>query len=208
MPILPSEERILHGADELFCRFGIKNVTMDDIARHIGMSKKTIYLHFEDKNKIVMRLVELTINDHTEKFDAFVKTSKNAIEEILHIMDYMRATFARCNPNMYYDMQRFHPEAWQIFRKFKEEKAFEQVMMNFEKGRQQGLYRKDFNAKILSRLRLEEVEIGMNPTCFPPDKFNIHDVQVQLLDHFLHGICTLKGHKLLNKIKKLEEDEE
>ncbi|MFN8153956.1 MAG: TetR/AcrR family transcriptional regulator [Bacteroidia bacterium] len=202
------EQRIMAGAEELFCRFGIKNVTMDDIARHLGMSKKTIYQHFEDKNKIVMAMIIWSIEDHTRQFSDFEHQAKNAIEEILLTMNYMKGVFARTNPNMFFDMQRYHPDVWQVFRKFKEEKVLEMVLRNLEKGRTQGLYRMDFNLRIIARLRLEEIELAMNPFAFPADKYNMHDVQVQILDHFLHGICTVKGHKLLNKYKQLIVDEE
>ncbi|MBL7924446.1 MAG: TetR/AcrR family transcriptional regulator [Bacteroidia bacterium] len=206
-PSLP-EQRIISESFALFARFGIKNVTMDDIARHLGMSKKTIYQHYDDKNKLVKAIVQASIEDHVRHFEDFVSVSKNAIEEMLHIMNYMSSTFAKINPNMFYDMQRYHPEAWQHFRSFKEKKAYEHITANLEKGKSQGLYRKDFSIRILAQLRLEEVELAINPACFPADKYNLHDVQVQLLDHFLHGICTLKGHKLLNKYKQLTEDED
>ena len=182
------EQRIMAGAEELFCRFGIKNVTMDDIARHLGMSKKTIYQHYEDKNKIVMAMIQWSIEDHSRQFAAFEHQAKNAIEEILLTMNYMKGIFAKTNPNMFFDMQRYHPDVWQLFRKFKEEKVFDMVIHNLEKGRAQGLYRADFNLKIIARLRLEEIELGMNPFAFPADKYKIHDVQVQILDHFHHGI--------------------
>ncbi len=200
--------RILKGADELFCRFGIKNVTMDDIARHLGVSKKTVYQQFEDKNKIVLMLVEKWIHEHNIKFEEIEKKSKNSIEEILFTMQYMSSVFANVNPNMFFDMPKYHPEAWQLFKKFKEEKVLQMIVKNIEHGREQGLYRNDFNIKIIARLRLEEIELGMNPAYYPADKFNLHDVNVQLLEHYLYGICTLKGHKLINKYKKLIEEED
>jgi hypothetical protein len=70
-----------------------------------------------------------------------------------------------------------------------------------------GIVRPDVNTKIMAKLRMEEVDMGFNPELFPPDKFKILEVQLALLDHFLHGICTLKGHKLINKHKQLQEEE-
>jgi hypothetical protein len=75
------------------------------------------------------------------------------------------------------------------------------------KGIKDGIVRKDIDPKILAKLRMEEVEMGFNPLLFPPEKFKILDVQLSLIDHFLHGICTLKGHKLINKHKELKEEE-
>lgn len=204
---LAPELRILQGADELFRRYGIKNVTMDEIARHLGISKKTIYQSYEDKNSLVVSLMQEDIRGHVNQFEAFHNKSKNAIEEILHIMQYISGIFAKTNPSVFVDMQRYHPDAWIVFRNFKEKNALQHVIRNLERGREEGLYRNDFSIKILSRLRLEEIEMAMNPTIYPPDKFSIHEVQVQMLDHFLHGICTLKGHKMLNKYKQIQEEE-
>jgi len=78
---------------------------------------------------------------------------------------------------------------------------------SIERGVKEGLVRADLNAKLLSRLRIEEVELGMNPQVFPPDVFKLVDVQMAIVDHFLHGICTLKGHRLINKYKQLDEEE-
>jgi AcrR family transcriptional regulator len=203
-----TELRILQRAEELFRRYGIKNVTMDEIARHLGVSKKTIYQFYDDKNKMVLSLVQQEILCHNNQFEDFRVKSKNAIEEILHIMQYMSGMFAKTNPNLFIDMQRYHPDAWQEFRNFKEKNALEQVIRNLERGREEGLYRNDFSIKILARLRLEEIEMAMNPMIYPPDKFSIHEVQIQVLDHFLHGICTLRGHKMLNKYKQIQEEED
>ena len=81
------------------------------------------------------------------------------------------------------------------------------VVRNIEKGQAQGLYRNNLNLKIIARLRMEEIELALNPSIYPPDKFVISEVQVELLDHFLHGICTLKGHRLINKYRQIAEEE-
>jgi len=74
------------------------------------------------------------------------------------------------------------------------------------RGKKEGLVREDVNPKILAILRIEQIEMGMNPAIFPPDKFKLVDVQLAMLDHFLHGICTIKGHKLVNKHKEIDEE--
>jgi AcrR family transcriptional regulator len=199
--------RILSAADELFNRYGIKSVTMDDISKSLGMSKKTIYQHFQDKNELVLTLVQRTIEDHQTKFNEATKSARNAVEEIVRMMQFTSDTFSRANPNKFYDLQKYHPAGWQLFRQYKEEIVMNQVIANLEKGRKQGLYRMDFSIKILARLRLEEIEMAMHPQYYTDDRLSMHEVQVQLLDHYLHGICTLKGHKLLNKYKQLTEEE-
>jgi AcrR family transcriptional regulator len=207
MRLFQTDNRILSAAEVLFCRFGIKGVTMDDIARQLGMSKKTLYKEFEDKNAMIVALVDSSIRAHHENTLYFEKTSQNAVDEILQLMRYMGSIFGSVNPNVFYDMQRYHPEAWQHFRMFREQQILQYIIRNLEKGREQGLYRADINIKILAVLRMEQLELALNPAVFPPERFNISEVNVQLLDHFLHGICTLKGHKLINKYMQKREAE-
>ncbi len=202
-----SESRILLGSDELFRRYGIKAVTMDDIAKHLGISKKTIYISYPDKNELVSAFTHAELNAHMNMLNEIASKSKNAVEEIISIMQYMSREFTGINPNMFYDMQKYHPESWLLFKNFKEKFVMDCVVNNLEKGKDHGLYRKDFNNKIIARLRLEQVELAFNPVVFPPDKFNIPEIHVTLLDHFLHGISTLKGHKLINKYLHIQEEE-
>lgn len=198
--------RILEGAQKLFSRFGLKSVTMDDIAKDLGVSKKTIYQLYADKNDLVKAYMVNEREDHTKNIEEIVKSSKNAIEEIILTMQFMSKTFNRINPNLFYDMQKYHPQSWAIFREFKEKFMTQLVVQNIEKGKSEGLYRSDINTKIMARFRLEQVEMAMNPSIFPADKYNHTEVQIQLLDHFMHGICTLKGHKLINKYKQIDEE--
>ncbi|MFN5346765.1 MAG: TetR/AcrR family transcriptional regulator [Bacteroidota bacterium] len=198
--------RILECAQKLFSRFGLKSVTMDDIAREIGISKKTIYQSYSDKDKLVHAYLEREKAEQITMMEEITKSSKNAVEEILNAMQFMGKTFSRINPNLFYDMNKYHHESWNLFKAFKEDYLMKYVIRNLEKGKEEGLYRADINNKTLARLRLEQIEMAMNPSIFPPDKFNHVDVQIQLLDHFLHGIATLKGHKLINKYRQIDEE--
>lgn len=180
---------------------------MDDIAKHLGMSKKTIYQFFSDKNEVVKRLMETTMLINKCEFMEITTRSKNSIEEILEMMKHMEHMFARMNPNFFYDLQKYYQDSWQMFRDFKEKFILETVQANIKRGINDGLFRSDINIKVIARLRIEEVELAMNPLAFPPDKYSVAEVQVALLDHYLHGIATLKGHKLINKYKQLIEEE-
>jgi AcrR family transcriptional regulator len=199
--------RIVQGAQELFFKYGIKSVTMDDIAKNLAISKKTIYLYFEDKNEIVETLISQLMKTNELEFKQIATDSPNVIVEVFAMMKKMGAMFSQMNPNLFYDIQKYHPKSWNMFKKFKEDCIERMVEDSVKRGIEQGLVRDDINTKIMARLRMEEVEMGFNPEAFPPNKFKIVDVQLALLDHFLHGICTIKGHKLINKYKEVNEDE-
>jgi AcrR family transcriptional regulator len=205
--LMETKERILRGAEELFFRYGIKSVTMDDIAKHLAISKKTIYQFFEDKNEMVETLMSSSLKKDECEFRQIQQESENVIVEVFNMMKHMGNMFSKVNPNIFYDLQKYHPNAWNQFKKFKEDCMAKMVEDSIERGIREGLVRSDLNAKVLSRLRIEEVELGFNSEIFPPDKFKMVDVQITMIDHWLHGICTLKGHKLINKHKQLHEEE-
>jgi TetR/AcrR family transcriptional regulator, cholesterol catabolism regulator len=204
---METKERILKGAEELFFKYGIKSVTMDDIAKHLAISKKTIYQFFEDKNEMVETLMTASLKQDECEFRQIQADSENVIVEVFNMMKHMGNMFSKINPTIFYDLQKYHPKAWGQFKIFKEECMAKMVESSIERGIKEGLVRADVNAKVLSRLRIEEVEMGMRADLFPPDKFRMLDVQIALIDHFLHGICTLKGHKMINKYKEVIEEE-
>jgi AcrR family transcriptional regulator len=204
---METKDRILQGAKELFFKFGIKSITMDDIAKHLAMSKKTIYQFYSDKNEVVEKLMVQEMETNEQEFQAIADQAPNVVEEVFAMMKHMSVMFSQMNPNLFYDMQKYHPNAWKLFQQFKENFIERMVEESVQKGIKQGLVRSDINTKIMARLRMEQVEMGFNPNSFPPDKFKMGDVQLALLDHFLHGICTIKGHKLINKYKQVTEEE-
>lgn len=191
----------------MFFKYGIKAITMDDIAKHLSMSKKTIYQYYKEKNEIVLKLVTEKIREDEGIFDKMHKDAANVIEEVFQMMKCMADSFGKINPVVFYELQKFYPEAWQKFKDFKENYVRRSVEDSLRRGQEQGYVRMDINIAVLSRLRMEQVELGFNQDVFPTDKFNILDVQIAIVDHFLYGICTLKGHKLINKVKEIKEEE-
>ncbi|QEC74551.1 TetR/AcrR family transcriptional regulator [Mucilaginibacter ginsenosidivorax] len=199
-------ERIIEGGEELFLKAGIKSVTMDDIARHLGMSKKTIYQFFKDKNELVTALVTKKLKEDEEQMIEFINKSANVIEEMINMTKCSEDMFSRINPIVIHDMQKYHPDAWKVFQQFKSEVLISTLEELLTKGIKQGYIRPEIDPKIVARMRVNTVELGFNTTIFPVAEFNTWKVQVQFLDHFNYGICTLKGYKLLNQYRNIKED--
>lgn len=201
---MDTKDKILKAARELFFKHGIKSITMDDIAKHIAVSKKTIYQFFANKDEIIIAMTDLSVLHKQTQITAVADDSLDAIQEIMETMKHMRQMFLQMNPNLFYDLQKYYPKAWEKFVEFKGKFILTIIEKNLQKGIKQGVFRKNINIKILSKLRVEEVEMALNPAVFPPEKYNLAQVQIALLDHFLHGIATLNGHELINKYKQDE----
>lgn len=201
------KERILNAAFELFMSYGVRSVSMDDIAKHLSISKKTIYQFYKDKDELVHELMNKKLKQDEADIRAIIKESANVIEECFNIMKHLGKMMRQINPSFFYDLQKYHPKTWKLFKDFKENCIVKMVEDSLTRGTKQGLIRTDINIKILSRMRMEQIEMCFNPNVFPPQQFKIVDLQLSLQDHFLYGICTLKGHKLINKYKQIIEEE-
>ena len=187
------KERIIAKAREQFFRYGVKSVTMDDIARELGISKKTIYQHFEDKDAIVHQLMMAEMANDKCEWDELDGSSNNVIEKIVKSMDIIRQAVAEINPSTFFDIKKYHPKTWELFQEHKQKFIMESVRKELLQGIEQGFFRDDIKVEILVRMRLEQIEIAFDPHLFPPNKFSLIEVELTMLDHYIRGILTPKG---------------
>jgi AcrR family transcriptional regulator len=199
-------DRILNTARDLFFKYGLRNVTMDDISHELGMSKKTLYQAYENKKDIVQTITKKFLVNHEQQYELLIIEAKDAVDEMLKLMEDLNYIFERLNPRMIFDMQRYFPEAWEIFREYKNNFMLAKIIENLNRGMKEGLFRKDIDMEIIARMRLEQTQMALDPMIFPPDKFTIKEIHQQLLLQYLHGITTLKGHKLINQYLDIIED--
>lgn len=203
---MATKSKILKGAEELIFKYGIKNITMDDIARHLSMSKKTIYKYYKEKDEIVHSLMLLSIEDDKCRFKKIYDTSENVVEEVFDLMIEMRDVFSKINPIVFHELNKYYPQTWKEFQTFKSSFIQEMIERSLEKGQKDGHIRKEINVKLLAKLRVENIEMTLNGTIFSQDKLSITDILIEVTEHFLYGVCTLKGHKLINKYKNIDEE--
>lgn len=196
---MDNKERILIKAQELFMQFGIRSVSMDDIANNLGMSKKTLYQYFADKDE----LVDGVVNGHIDIVEADClncrKGAKDAIHEIFLTMEHIMEEFNNMNPMLLYDLEKFHFKAYQRFKDYKDRFLLEIIRNNIEWGIKDELYRADLNVDILSKYRIESIMIPFNVAVFPPGKYNLGKTAKILIENFTYGLATIKGHKLIQK---------
>ena len=194
--------KILQKAKELFMRMGIRAVSMDDIAAQSGISKKTIYQYYADKDELVdavMQEEEKSVHNDSKEC---LKLSHNAVEEILLTLSRVYARFSQMNPLVVHDMERFHTKAHSRFQKMKYEHLYNVIQKNIKRGIKEGLYRKELNVEVITRYRLESIMIPFNMNVYSPAVFSLAEVTKELMEHFLIGLSTLKGHELILQYKE------
>jgi AcrR family transcriptional regulator len=195
------QERILQKSTNLFLLYGIRSITMDEIALQLGISKKTIYQFYADKNELVTAVI-MRILDHNRNYcEVYKSNAKNAVMEVFMAMEMSQELFKNMNPSMLYDLEKYHPEAFEKFTEFKNNYLFRIIKDNLEWGLKEELYRPDINTTIMTLLRLETLMLPFNPNVFSRTKFNMGDVQLQLIEQFLYGLVSSKGYKMILKYK-------
>ena len=198
----PAAREILEGASQLFMRYGVKSITMDEIARHLSISKKTIYQHFTDKEELVETFAHVAMYRQQTDLLQLEQKFPNILEGILHMSEFVRTEVCSINPGLLFDLKKYFPKAWKVFLDHKRYFLKDHIIRVIRKGIEQGFFRSDINLEIIARMRIEQVELSFNPDVFPPAEFNIRDVHIQLFQHFLLGICTPLGYEEFNKIIK------
>ena len=195
------QDRILNKARELMFQTGVKHVTMDDLANQLGISKKTIYQYFKDKDALVSSVVEFELANHALLCNQSTQAADNAVHEIFLLMSVIQEMFNRMNPLALFEIEKYYPLAFDKIKKHKDDFIFSMISANLEKGIAEGLYRKDVDITILSKYRLETSLIPFNIHVFHPSKFDLLKVNLQIIEHFVYGVATLEGHKLMDAYK-------
>lgn len=200
-----TKERIKIVAHDLMMQYGIRSISMDDIASAMGISKKTIYLYYKDKDELVLAVVEALINKNQDCCNADKQKALNAVHEIFLAMELVSEIFRSMNTSVLFDMQKYHPAAFLKFLNHKNEFLLSMMRHNLTRGIKEELYRQDINIEIMSRFRVESMFIPFNPEFVRNTKSNLLDIEQELIMHYLFGLVTLKGYELVLEYRKERE---
>jgi AcrR family transcriptional regulator len=200
------QQEIIIAAFKQFKLLGFKSVTMDDIVRKIGISKKTLYELFKDKDELVLECIKFMLNDNQAQTDKALKNSINAIDQAINILIIMEKMIRGMNPVCYLDLQRFYPSAAKYLNDHKDSFMFQCISDNLKQGIQEGFYREDIDIEIISRFRMESALIVFQHDLFPQETYDIVKVNTQIFAHYIYGIASSKGHKMIESyLKKINK---
>jgi TetR/AcrR family transcriptional regulator, cholesterol catabolism regulator len=196
------KEKIIKESTQLFFRFGVRSVSMDDIAKEIGISKKTLYVHFKDKDELIKEC--MLVHDVEEKqiLKSFQRDAINAIDEMLRIAKYVERMLQKVSLTLIYDLQKYHREAWEMMNKMHNDDIFIEIKTNLERGIREGVYRDDFNVNIIAKIYVTTATLLTNSDFFSPSEYNIKDVIKTNILYHLHGIVSPKGRAILELMEK------
>ena len=200
------KDKILETALHLFFRFGIKAITMDDIAKEMGISKKTIYRFFNEKDDIVNALMEENIKKNQQTLEGIAQQANDPIHEMILMSQYMEKRYSEINPAFFHDLMKQFTKAGDQLNRFKKECVLQNLKQNISEGIKQGLYRADLDVNFAAHYRVIQLDAMMNRN-IEFESIHFGKTNSLITEIFMHGISTVKGHKLINKYKNKNEEE-
>ena len=191
-------EKILHKAADLFLSYGFKSVTMDDIANAIGISKKTIYQHFDNKTKLVEAVTFNLFDLICDGIDCICETSVNPIEELYDIKMFVMNHLKNEKASPQYQLQKYYPQIYQLLRKKQFDKMHESVRESLAKGIDLDVFRSSIDVDFIARMYFNGMTGIKDQQIFPAEQFNMEYLMESYLEYHLRAIVTNKGLEILN----------
>lgn len=193
---------ILERVRELFFKYGVRSVSMDDICRDLGISKKKLYQFFSSKNELVEKLLELERQNFEIIFDTYTFEGVNAIDILLTVSKEVGDRFRDVSPSMTFDLKKYYPDIYHRHVENRIEFIYQNIQINMRKGISQGMYRDDLSIELVARLYIRRLMDLHNPEFFPADKFSFQTLFDVMFDNFIRGIANEQGIEYYEKQKR------
>jgi len=196
------ESEIITQALAVFMQYGIKSVTMDDMSRHLGISKKTLYKFVKDKNELVEKTFMFQCNVEQCVVEEIQSKGSNAIDEMFEIGQFVSGLLKGIHPSIHYDLEKYHIETFQKCMQLHHGNIYSSKKKNLQKGIKEGVYRKDLNADVITKIYLKKIDVVFDSELFPPNEISFEEVYAILFRYHIRGIANKKGIEYLEKVEK------
>lgn len=188
---------IVEKSAQVFLRFGIRAVTMDDLARELGMSKKTIYKYFSDKDELIKTIIAFKTQSDREICAIATHQADNAIDEMIRISEFVSEMLQDVHSSVFFDLQKYHRDAWQLMEDHKNTFVRSQIKGNIERGINEGIYRANADSDILSKVYVATMSALFDGHTFPPNEYKFNRVFNQIIRFQIRGLASSEGLEYL-----------
>ncbi len=190
---------------EIYMRFGVKSVTMDEMARQLGVSKKTLYIHVKDKNDLVEQCMLLMHEREQEHIASIISETENAIEQMMGISQFIVGQLKKVHPSIFFDLEKYHPQVTQMMQCHKDEFVCGCIEQNLVNGMKQGFYRENLNPKIISSIYVRLIDIIMDASLAQQAELRADEVYFEMFRYHIRGCATQKGISFLTDLIKKDD---
>ncbi|WP_417861219.1 TetR/AcrR family transcriptional regulator [Winogradskyella sediminis] len=194
------KDKIIIKSTELFLNLGFKSVTMDDIANEMGISKKTIYQHFQNKTKLVEATAMHVFEKISTGIDCICNLNQNPIEEIYEIKRFVMLNLKDEKSSPQYQLQKYYPKIYASLKGKQFEKMINCVTRNLERGVSLQLYRDTIDVDFIARMYFNGMLSLKDQTIFPRDTYTMKDLMNNYIEYHVRGICSTKGLETLTEL--------
>ena len=194
-------EKILSTCAEMFLTLGFKSVTMDDIAQKLGISKKTLYTHFPNKETLVNACVFYFFDYVTAEIRKITEKTSTPIEELYEIKLFMMQLIKNEKISPQFQLKKFYPEIFKALQEKQMAFMVERMSNSLEKGVALGLFRSSLNIPFVARLYFNGMMGIKDQRLFPAELFQHSQLMADYLEYHLRAICTEKGIAIYNTIE-------
>jgi AcrR family transcriptional regulator len=195
------QERILRTAARLFMDLGVRSVSMNDVARELSISKKTIYKHYQDKDQLVFDTISMHIGEMEKNTTQIMSEETNPVFQIAKIADFVLEMNKNVHPSVLFDLQKFYPKSYTHLIEHRNRFAFQSVNQNLQKGIELGLFRQDMHRQRVSRIYMCLIFSMFQNTLFEGEEIrNFREEYIETIKYHLHAVTTEKGKTLFKEI--------
>lgn len=195
---------ILKAVASLYRKYGIKSVTMDDVARHLGISKKTLYQYVDNKRELVEKTMYYELENNNCYFAELKARALNAVDELLEVNRQLVVMHREYNPATAYDLQKYYPDLFKTMNRIQRHRMYEAIINNIRKGKKEGYFREELNEDIIARLQVSRFESSLDNEMFTAEEMSSPQFIFELMMYHLRGIANNKGIELLEaRLKQL-----
>lgn len=193
---------IIEKSADMFLRHGIKSVTMDDLAKGLGVSKKTIYKYFDDKDDLITKIVKTKTSKDRLVCDHARVESKNAIDALFKISEFVSNMLSNVHSSVFFDLQKYHRDAWEVMEQHKHYFVKSQIKQNIERGQKEGLYRSSINPEVISSVYISTMDGLFDGFTFDTDTLKFGEIFNEIVDFQIRGLASEKGREYLKMRNK------
>lgn len=199
------KNKIIIRATELFLSLGFKSVTMDDLAQSMGISKKTIYQFFKNKDQLIRSCTRSIQTKLVEEFNEIRKNAGNPIIELFQVKKEVMKILGNTETAPQFQLQKFYPEIYKELKNREFDLVGKNLQESLERGINSGYFRKEINIDFIMRIYLNGLAGVRDINLFPIKEFKVEQVLEEFIEYHLRAISTKKGLTLLNRIYKKSE---
>ncbi len=198
------EYELYRRTTDVYMKNGIKNITMDDMAKELKVSKKTLYKYVKDRPELAAKSMEWKLAHDKKVVNDIVAKNLNAIEELCEISNFYCSNLVKMHPSLHFDLEKYYHHAWSQFIEYRNSFMFNTMLSNIKKGIRDGFYRDNFDIEVIVILYIMKVDMVFDPRIFPVSKFKFADVYIEMVKYHLSGIASEKGLKEMNRLMELK----